>query len=369
MKQMEVTLEFITKMCCHGADKTKEEFRITELKALMRITFRQLYKCTISNNANKEEDYKNNIKYIEDRLFGSTSIKSPMTLKQCYSSKQKNSYKVEICVKDKDADLIAVYKNILIQSSIIGAIGAKSRKGYGSFIITNIIMKINNNNDKNNNDNTLNIYEGLKDKNVIEFISNIGLETVELIKASIERNSINVEENKKVRISFIDLNCEKSDTKEDEDYPYIKSIKAYKIKVKDDYESILTKIKKLTKYRCKPEFYNPIKQENDSGNLPIEINILGNYKLKEWEGYKEDKNNKFSKKRRFACPIVVSFWKNKNDKYMVIKELNYMYMLNKMYKGVNRQENDKDEYEKYILINKAYVNKYVEELRKMVGRN
>ncbi|WP_157055617.1 hypothetical protein [Clostridium sp. DMHC 10] len=51
----------------------------------------------------------------------------------------------------------------------------------------------------------------------------------------------------------------------------------------------------------------------------------------------------------------MSFWENDDNKYMIIKELNYNYIYNKLnIRGENEQQANKD-----------YVNKYVEELIKI----
>lgn len=147
MRKVHITLKTTSALSSFGADKTKPEFRITELKALLRMTFRNLYFFSDIDDLKSKEGF----------LFGSTENKSPVSIKletieaveesgkikikdrevnHKYFAKDAN---IEICLIERvqketyGIDFIEFYITLLIQASLTGAIGGKSRLGYGHF--------------------------------------------------------------------------------------------------------------------------------------------------------------------------------------------------------------------------------------------
>jgi CRISPR-associated protein Cmr1 len=133
MNKFTVELETITHMFSYGSDKYKPEFRVTELKSLMRNTFREFY------------DFKNlkEMKEKEAELFGDLNKASPVKiilkktdiepfeeylLPHKITEKEKSLMK---CIKDRRKfniifvsnhyEKLICYLIILIQSSILGA--------------------------------------------------------------------------------------------------------------------------------------------------------------------------------------------------------------------------------------------------------
>lgn len=326
MEIAEITLEVLTPMFSYGERNNRKllaEFRITELKALMRNTFRELY------------DFKDlkDMKEKEAVLFGDDERKSPIRFKAKCVKAESHEMQYMLPHKDRDRDRakmsclercrkisffmmaedslsLEFYIKLLLQTAIIGSLGRRSRKGFGSFKITDIKDTKNNRFDK--------------------FISLIKSNPIEILKN--EQSSINKMrkvENENVGelqsdISFVDLG-------NDLNYPYAKKIILLKLSETQVYLDLLKNISRLTHER--------LDYEEDR----INGNILGNCR------YKGDKL------KRYSSPIYVSFSENGNNIYMVIKELNYNYVLKKL----NIIESDDK------IANKDYINNYVNQLIKI----
>lgn len=351
MNKVEIKFKIITPMFSFGNNKLEAEFRVTELKSLMRNTFRELYYF---------KDIKD-MKEKEVKLFGNTEKKSPLSFKadikdvhtgnrhmlphdkraltKCLDS----SSEIILHMIVNDVLILEFYINLLILSSIFGSLGKRSRKGFGSFKIINI---------KNTEKNKYKKYNELLKKNPIEILNNFTKQTNNLCKMrnySVEKqnNSINLEFNKH-NINF----------------PYTNKVHVLKIhknnqKKNVQYNDLLKDISQLTQNRLSDSFTKKII------NSDINKSILGNYKSS-----------------RFASPIWVSFWENDTDSYMIIKELNYCYILKEMYVNMCiKKSGEKNYNKKRILIQnfkkdykqgnteknfrqdtKKYINKYINEL-------
>lgn len=331
MEKAEIELEVLTPMFSYGNEEV--EFRLTELKSLMRSTFRELYYF---------KDLKN-MKDTEKWCFGSTDEKSPVRRSPVSFVIKKNinpdkdidiksplphkNFKPIKCIKNstkicfymicKDDFRLDFYVNLLIQSSIIGSMGRYSRKGFGSFKINKIQI-----------DGDYK-YDDLLSKSPICILKELSHNNPEKLRR-IEHEDVG---EKTVSIEF----CEYKDKL---DYPYIKKLRV--LKIKNEYGELIKAVSQLTHDRLysknNKDFIDGIENRE-----VINRNVLGNCGGQR-KGIK-----------RFASPICVSFWENKYNKYMIIKELNYNYIFNEL--NINTQK-DKE-------ANKAYVDKYVRELIKI----
>ena len=138
-----ITLKTLTPLCSHGANQQKPEFRITELKSLLRFWWRAI---------NTFEDLKT-MKKKEEELFGSTTLKSPLQIRLDFHGENtmntagKESWLNRtsgICSEnnislnftyygDKSKqDLMNYYINLLKVALILGGLGKRSRRGGGA---------------------------------------------------------------------------------------------------------------------------------------------------------------------------------------------------------------------------------------------
>ncbi|KEI87412.1 type III-B CRISPR module RAMP protein Cmr1 [Clostridium botulinum] len=329
MKKAEVTLEVITPMLSFGDDGKNPEFRITELKSLMTNTFRELYYFRD----------KKDMRIKEGILFGNMDRKAPICFKiksvelndkyteDVYMLPHKrqgrtnsifNSSKIILLILGNDNKVLNMYINLLIQASVIGALGKRSRKGFGSFKITDI--------------------DGIEIDTFKRILEKKPIEILRECSKWVDRNikslyPIRIFKNDNKRIEKLDF-----------DYPYAKKIKILKIPKNKNYKSLIESISKLTHYRlcnkkdCNKDFVYKIENSNQ-----INRNILGNCRGQQ------------VKINRFASPISVSFWENSNDKYMIIKQLNYNYIFGRL----QIQDNES------IKANEDYINKYIKKLVKI----
>ncbi|MGG7163510.1 type III-B CRISPR module RAMP protein Cmr1 [Clostridium ihumii] len=341
MKKLSVVLKVITPMLSFGNDMENSEFRITELKALMRSTFRELY-------------YFNDIKDMkekEDKLFGSVNRKSPISFKLNNIDKKsfgkvnmlphkqmpkvsciKESSKIYIDIITKNNVYIPIYAILLIQASITGALGKRSRKGFGSFIIESMLL--------NGEDEYKDLLIG-KPEDILEncnkFILDKDLKDLGEYILGINKDGVNNE----IVINKLSSNL---------DYPYVKKISFIKICDKE-YMGLIKKISQLTHDRLRKKDNKKGNEEDFTdgieNNQEIKRTILGNCK-----------GEKCGMKR-FASPVSISFWENSDEKYMVIKELNYNYILQKL-----NIRNDKS-----LKANDEYVQKYIKELKDIGGND
>lgn len=323
-----VEVELISYMFSSGGNKEIAEFRITELKALLRSTFRVLFKF----------ESKENLKQLEDELFGSTSTKAKVSIKlgknmsdmsKCISKQNMLPHKkqsieaINVATKIKinfdtyEDKYIYIYLDILQLAVITGSMGKRSRKGFGSFKINKI--ELNNNN-----------YEIL-----------LGIEPIEVFNKVL----IKYENNETLRlrkIKRLDNTLEFAKYSSELDYNYVKKI--HFIKLEKDIDYVLKEISELTHKRTNIEEF----MGNENGDIDIKNikkDLLGNH------------NNR--RIQRFASPIHISFFEStadENQQYVVIKELNYDYMKQKL--EISKiKEND----------NEAYVNQFVKKIKEVIG--
>ena len=147
-----ITLKTLTPLCSHGANQQKPEFRITELKSLLRFWWRAI---------NTFEDLKT-MKKKEGELFGSTTFKSPLQIRlDVHGENTMNTAGKEswlnrtsgICSEnnislnftyygDKSKqDLMNYYINLLKVALILGGLGKRSRRGGGALKLVEIDKK------------------------------------------------------------------------------------------------------------------------------------------------------------------------------------------------------------------------------------
>lgn len=330
MQIAEIELEILTPMFCYGNTK-KAEFRVTELKALMRSTFRELYYF----------ENLNDMKEKESKLFGDIEHKSPIAFKVKAAKKvEKYEYemlphkpnknekmkrealkvggKISLVMMCNNENLDA-YINLLMKASVVGSLGMRARKGFGSFKISNIKMDIDNENK----------YMSILNETPINILKNFDSESKYKLRKMVNKS------NDEMNYEFTERNSI--------EYPYIKNIKVIKLfEEHKDYLELQKKVSGLTHDRLDDKF--PDETEKYRG---VDKSILGNYR-----------NGKL-KINRFASPVYVSFYENNQDKYMIIKELNYNYML----KNIGKKECIEKIYikefdEKHV----NYVNDYISKL-------
>ena len=341
MRKVQITLKLISPLVSFGEDKKNKEFRVTELKALLRSTFRELYYFQ-----NLEE-----MKKQEADLFGSTEKKAPVSIvlqniicrvdssiamlphkegKQAfYTSCFGIDSEITICFiernKKGNMDFIEFYIYLLIQASIIGALGRRSRKGFGSFKVTNI--------------------EDLSDNDGDEFGKLLPMNLEDIVELLTKLNLNNQGEFVKLR------NCSTTDNivsysgqgKSDElDYPFVKRITINHLNNETDVKGLLKKISELTHDRlCAIE-------NNENGLLDrkdldkVNVSILGQHK------------SGIPKIKRFASPVCISFAMDRgNNKYLIIKELNYNYAVSKLYNNKTKVNSK---------INQKYISEFINKL-------
>ncbi|GEM_PF-3160368 len=342
MYRKNITLELITPMFSVGADENIAEFRITELKALLRLTFREFFEYTSLEDLTEKETI----------LFGSTKRKSPVTIRfgkdgniRCEDKEvlvlHKKKFKapalpigtkINIVFESRNNMFLEVYMDILKLASMTGGLGKRSRKGMGSFRFESIdeeIISTNNNFEKlpKGGDNDLIFYT---------------IETKDL-------------KGDKKTYTFRTRKFSMDGYEKDK---YIK----YKIECKDNMEDI-----HYVKYLHKILIENKINQENGAKDavrsVLEEISNLTHERLVNYQDFisKEtikaieklkDKNFDDEKKfgsvlnkeilgncsegelSRFASPVYVTSYQELGgtglNAYIIIKELNYKYIYEKI---------------------------------------
>ena len=147
-----VKIKFITRMLSYGANKDNTEIRIPEFKSSMRYWWRALGDFNQNNDVKEKNIYLNNMRESERSIFGDTNIASPFFIK-LNEEKIRDDYKeIGEKVRDETPSMYFLLKyikkskgregwnlnkyiDLLSIVSVLGGIGAKSRRGYGSFII------------------------------------------------------------------------------------------------------------------------------------------------------------------------------------------------------------------------------------------
>lgn len=333
MKKVEVELEVITPMFSYGADTRCAEFRVTELKALMRTTFREVYKF----------DSVEDMKKKEGELFGDLEHKSPIRFKckryigkeeeiflphkssnklSCFSYKMNIKFSI-LLEEKKDID---IYIGLLIMASILGGLGKRSRKGFGSFIITNL-----------KGDLDEKFYNKLLTKNPEELLMRVLKKTKKYV-CTIEK----LDNSKNEKLNKFDNLVNPEECIKKYPYGFIKDIFIKNIS-KSINNNILKNLSQLTHNRLENEYIKDIRNEHKS-RMSNYKNVLGNTKGTDYKG-------------RFASPAYVTFWKNSKEEYLIVKLLNYKYELNNF--SIEKDKN-KSEYE---IVDK-YVDKYIDDVLK-----
>lgn len=321
MKTIKAKLKILTPMFSYGVNQNSVEFRMTELKALMRTTFRELYKFE-----NLED-----MKTKEAELFGSLKKKSPIIfksakvdendigkdflcphkdnketdLKHCF--KKDASIKIELLVKD--INNVDTYVYILIFSSILGGLGKRCRKGFGSFTVEDIKVV--------DDDEKTSKYSKLLKKSVSEIFKKI-------------YKDIQVEDKKcMTRLKIKDDINYTSQLEKGDNYPFIEELSMLNLKC--DFKKALKIISQETHNRTSRDYLSKDKRYDQY--------ILGDGKS------------------RFASMVYITFWEDKESKkYIIIKKLNYKY------KYITKDRKDKKDNKD----NKDYIKKFIDEITKKV---
>lgn len=320
-----VTIETITPMFSSGENKSEAEFRITELKALLRSTFREFFEYSSLEDLKKKEEI----------LFGSTEIKAPVSLKYgdkgVVISKNKENMlphkkqsllaisqnkKIEIIFMSRNKDILDLYLSILKLASVMGALGKRSRKGMGAFKVLEI---------KDNKNNNLRIFDSLENifNEINEDINSISKENKLYYK--IKNFQKKPQMDKSVKFIFVDNKVDKINVN------YAKKIIMIKTKFDNNFENernIFYKISNLTHMR--------LEEKNVDVEMKYNKEILGNC----------------SKKiTRFASPVYVTVYEFDSEQYLIIKELNYDYIYGNKLK---KQSGDE-----------KYIQWYIDEIKKI----
>ena len=147
LERMEFEVEIITPLFLGGADPKKAELRAPSIKGALRFWWRALHPH-LSLRALKEEEAKLfgdaggksgkskiRIRMSKDLLYDGRSRRNPIPHRNvafgfpCFNPGE--TFSVEIFGTDKIFDLFQIV-------SILGGLGKRSRRGFGSFIITKI---------------------------------------------------------------------------------------------------------------------------------------------------------------------------------------------------------------------------------------
>lgn len=309
MFKKEVSLEVVTPMFSTRANK-KAEFRITELKALLRSTFREFFEYSSIDD----------LKESEAILFGSTEIKSPVSIKfaEKIETKSDNSIliyrnnnkdfelkalqsgdKINLIFQSRNKEILELYMFILQLASITGGLGKRSRKAMGSFKITGVekdinledLVQSNNNNPISFCINSKNL-KGVEKKYVFKLRKFIKIKDIEY------------------KDDYIRYKIEYKNGMPN--IHYVKRL--HKIGIKnsnDSRENILRKISYLTHERL-VNYKNFISSNTPKIAKNLNKEILGNIP-----------NGNLS---RFASPVYITIHQQKENTYVIIKELNFDYI-------------------------------------------
>lgn len=292
-------LEIITPMYSYSASEC--EFRITELKSLIRFVFRGIYQL----------DSIADMHIVEGMLFGDTNQKSPILLKVNHKTirnkrfymlphkTDKSAYQYAIIPEQKiSIELISkydldIYKNLLFLASIIGGLGKRSRRGFGAFCLEY----------GNNKDTLLDLLQYILDSINSVDINGFQRHNGKLVSCNKNIKLRNYEFKQNGSWNILHFNKNKIGG-----YSYIKNISFKEISSesirtksgKEDYKlsNIIKMIGNESKHRMGKDYYEGLFNKA----------ILGDYK------------------RRFASPVYVSFSKLNNKYYLIITELNYDYI-------------------------------------------
>lgn len=143
MKMTQLNLETVTPMFLHGANTNKIELRPPPFKALFRYWWRTVQDCEANSLRDKEA-----------KLFGSTKCKAPFSIRISGTTElnekkykplphrtdnrgfKRDSYNAgqsfNLYLITKDESAISTYKQIVKLGFLLGGVGNRSRRGFGS---------------------------------------------------------------------------------------------------------------------------------------------------------------------------------------------------------------------------------------------
>jgi CRISPR-associated protein Cmr1 len=373
-----VELKVLTPMFTYG-EKNNCEFRLTELKSLMRTIFREFF----------EFESLADMREKEGKIFGSLGGKAPVSFKMI-NIKDKNNKNIKPVVikhpllphkKEKndqsninsieineiisfkmiswDKEMLDLHCQLLLLSSLFGSVGKRARKGLGSFRIIDIKSL----------ENTC-IYNYLNKKpseilSILEYLKYLNLRKFEKKTYKIkitENNSKNeilytkifpIENNnfysdypryneiRIIKINNIDFSEFRNTELKSKESIFLNTIK----KSDKTFDRLLFRISQLTHHRLGNEFKKSIlKADNKTKLNQNEIDKINNHILG------QHKNTGKGYVERYASPVWISFWENEDSKYMIIKVLNFNCSPIRI--------NDED---------KLYINSFVQDLTKIGG--
>ncbi len=301
MRRVEVKLKLISQLISFGADKDKKEFRITELKSLLRSTFRELYYFKDEDDMRKKEAY----------LFGSTENKAPVSMiyekddNSCEGKSEKlfdEGTEFTVCFVERKSkkdcmDFLEFYINLLSQASIIGGIGQSSSIGKGAFRIVEIKDLLDRENEEFN-----------------KFIPK-NLEEVEKIISDTKYNYLD-EDKEPIKLRTVlkkERNITYSNLNSSLQYPYVININIIQLNDSQKIGYLMKEINKL---------YKKIRRE-----MP---NNIG----------KDENNSEDSETKRYISPFHFSFAASQDKKFLIIKEKNYNFIFDKSCGGNDIQEQE-----------------------------
>ncbi|MDE0426600.1 MAG: type III-B CRISPR module RAMP protein Cmr1 [Candidatus Poribacteria bacterium] len=141
MNSTQLNLETVTPMFLHGYDNRVVELRPPPFKALFRYWWRAVQDCNVDS-----------LRETEAKLFGSTDGKAPFSIRipgkkdlgvpLKYSPlPHKNTFKMDaydvgkqfnLCLITKNASDASTYRQIAKLGFLLGGVGNRSRRGFGS---------------------------------------------------------------------------------------------------------------------------------------------------------------------------------------------------------------------------------------------
>ncbi len=252
MNELIVTVKTVTPLFLGGADGKTPELRTPSIKGMMRFWWRAL------NGHQSIED----LRKAEAELFGSSDEgvgRSKFSLKIIRAELEKDNYKpvlkrnftAQAFKPEQTFKLVLsatnsfskfeMVCNLLKISLILGGIGKRSRRGFGSLKIVNI--------------------------NGSDFASDYSLTSICYMLNVIVPNSFKVDDSKIKRINTISS---------DADYPYIKEIEIGK--PSDSYDALIQKIGKASHdYDC---YYTGFVESSHRFASPVYVSIIKDNKDK-----------------------------------------------------------------------------------------
>ncbi|MEJ5284413.1 MAG: type III-B CRISPR module RAMP protein Cmr1 [Brevinematales bacterium] len=261
VEKLEFECEIITPMFLSGANQSECELRPASIKGALRFWWRALYGINYSDIGKLKE--------AELDLFGSTDKKSKLKIQILQNPqfnknnnykplphKEKPNFSLPCFLPDNNIFKISltcyentkdIFENLFILFSIVGGLGRRARRGFGSFVIN-----------KKNNEN-FGINNGII-SNVFDYLDKINPQKFKVNNDQIELTNNNLTLN----------------------FPYVKFIKVGK--KFDDYNTLLKEIGTAShNYNCDYTGY---------------------------AGRRSVQNNPQQVTKRFASPLYISCYKD-----------------------------------------------------------